>query len=213
VPRMRLLHELREGWGEFVSRTWLWTIVASFGLFQLTLFPTMLVLGPLVAKTHLGGAGAWGAILASQAAGSVVGGLAALRYRPRRPLFSCCLLTLPIAAFLAMLGLAASTVALCAVGFAASAGLTTCDIVWFTTFQRLIPDQLVSRLSSFDWFGSVVLNPLGYALVGPLAGLIGVAHTLFLAAALNGAVTIMVALTPSIRGLRIETPTAVTEAT
>jgi hypothetical protein len=206
VPRTRMLHELREGWGEFVSRTWLWTIVAGFGFFQLTLFPAMLVLGPVVAKTHLGGAGAWGAILASQAAGSVVGGLAALRFRPRRPLLAATLLTLPIAGFLAMLGLATSTVLLCAVGFVASLGLTTCDIVWFTTFQRQIPDHLVSRLSSFDWFGSVALNPLGYALVGPLAALIGVAHTLYLAAALNVAVTVTIALTPSIRGMRDDAP-------
>jgi MFS family permease len=204
TPRTRLLHELREGWGEFVARTWLWTIVASFGLFQLTLFPAMLVLGPVVAKTHLGGAGAWGAILASQAVGSVVGGLAALRVRPRRPLLVATLLTLPIAGFLAILGLAASTILLCTTGFVASVGITTCDIIWFTTFQREIPEHLVSRLSSFDWFGSVALNPLGYALVGPLANLIGVARTLDLAAALNAAVTLTIALIPSVRGLRAD---------
>src|SRR3954465_10004513 len=84
--RARMLHELREGWTEFASRTWLWTMVASFGLFQLTLFPALLVLGPTVAKSHLGGAGAWGLILAFQGVGSVVGGLVALRLRPRRPL-------------------------------------------------------------------------------------------------------------------------------
>src|SRR5262249_14047192 len=53
--RTHIFHELREGWAEFTSRTWLWTMVASFGLFQLTLFPALLVLGPSVAKAHLGG--------------------------------------------------------------------------------------------------------------------------------------------------------------
>jgi hypothetical protein len=47
-----------------------------------------------------------------------------------------------------------------------------------------------------------VFNPLGYALVGPLAGVIGVAETLYLAALVNGAVSVLVALMPSIRSLR-----------
>ena len=71
----------------------------------------------------------------------------------------------------------------------------------FSTFQLEIPDHLMSRLSSFDWFGSVVLNPLGYALVGPLANVLGVSTTLYLAAALNAVVSVGVAATPAIRKL------------
>ncbi len=199
--RTRILHELREGWGEFCARTWCWVMVASFGFFQLTLFPAMLVLGPVVAKTELGGAGAWGAILACQSVGAVIGGVFALRLRPARPLLAATLLMMPTAGFIAMLGAAAPTVVLCVVGFAASVGITCGDIIWITTFQQNIPDHLMSRLSSFDWFGSIALNPIGYILVGPLSGRIGVPETLYLAAALNAAVTFVVAATPSIRGL------------
>jgi predicted MFS family arabinose efflux permease len=200
-PRTRMLHELREGWSEFVSRTWLWLMVASFGVFQLALFPALLVLGPVVAKTELGGAGAWGAILAFQGAGSLFGGLLALRLHPRRPLVAATLLCLPIALVLALLGAAAPVSVLCVAGFVAAVGLTSGDIIWFTTFQRQIPDHLMSRLSSFDWFGSVALNPLGYALIGPLANALGVSTTLYLAAAVNAGITILVALAPSVRGL------------
>jgi MFS family permease len=200
-PRTRMLHELREGWSEFASRTWLWTMVASFGLFQLTLFPALLVLGPTVAKAHLGGAGAWGVILAFQGGGSVVGGLVALRLQPRRPLVAATLLCVPIALVLALLGAAAPVPLLCAAGFVAAVGLTCGDILWFTTFQLQIPDHLISRLSSFDWFGSVALNPLGYALVGPLASVLGVATTLYLAAALNLVVSLGVASSPAVRRL------------
>lgn len=200
-PRTRMLHELREGWSEFVSRTWLLTMVASFGLFQLTLFPALLVLGPTVAKTRLGGAGAWAAILVFQAAGSLVGGLLALRLHPRRPLVAATTLCIPIALVLALLGAAAPVAVLCVAGFLSSVGLTSGDIIWFTTFQKQVPDHLMSRLSSFDWFGSVALNPLGYALIGPLANGLGVAATLYLAAALNLAVSMLVALSPAVRGL------------
>jgi hypothetical protein len=202
-----MLHELREGWTEFASRTWLWTMVASFGLFQLTLFPALLVLGPTVAKSHLGGAGAWGVILAFQGVGSIFGGLVALRLHPRRPLVAATLLCLPIALMLALLGAAAPVPVLCMAGLLASVGLTCGDIIWFTTFQLEVPDHLMSRLSSFDWFGSVVLNPLGYALVGPLANVLGVATTLYLAAVLNAVVSVTVAATPAIRRLE-RTPRA-----
>jgi len=197
-----LLADLLNGWREFVSRTWVWVMVASFGFFQLTLFPAELVLGPVVAKSHLGGAGAWGAILAFQAAGSVVGGVLALRLRPTRPLLVSTLMTLPTAGFLALLGAAAPVWLLSAVALIAGVGLTCSDIFWFTTFQQLVPEHLLSRLSSFDWFGSVALNPIGYALVGPLAGGIGVPATLYTAASVNAAVEVVVCLTPSIRGTR-----------
>jgi MFS family permease len=200
-PRTRMLHELREGWSEFASRTWLWTIVGSFGLFQLTLFPALLVLGPVVAKAHLGGAGPWGIILAFQGAGSILGGLIALRLHPRRPLVAATLLCVPIALMLALLGAAAPVPILCIAGFLGSVGLTCGDIIWFTTFQLQVPDHLMSRLSSFDWFGSIALNPLGYALIGPLANTLGVAATLYLAAALNGVISVAVALTPAIQRL------------
>jgi hypothetical protein len=64
-----------------------------------------------------------------------------------------------------------------------------------------VPEHLLSRLSSFDWLGSVALNPIGYALVGPLAGRIGVAETIYCAATLNAAVSLTVAMLPAIRGL------------
>jgi MFS family permease len=201
AARTRMLHELREGWAEFVGRTWLWTMVASFGLFQLTMFPALLVLGPSVAKSHLGGAGAWGLILAFQGVGSIFGGLSALRFQPRRPLVVATLLCVPVALLLALLGAAAPVPVLCAAGLFASWGLTCGDIIWFTTFQLHVPDQLMSRLSSFDWFGSVALNPLGYALVGPLSNVLGIATTLYVAAALNAVISVTVAATPAIRGL------------
>lgn len=200
--RRPLLRELHEGWREFIAREWVWTMVASFSLFQLTLFPAMLVLGPVVAKTELGGAGAWGAILACQAVGAVIGGLVALRLRPSRPLVTACLLTIPTAIFLAMLGLAPSVWVLCLVGLLAGVGLTCTDILWFVTFQQRIPEHLLSRLSSFDWLGSIALNPIGYALVGPLSGAIGVPATLYGAAAVNAAVSLVVAASPSVRGIR-----------
>ena len=90
-----IVGDLRDGWHEFVERSWVVAMVVSFGLFQLTYFPALLVLGPLVAKEELGGAGAWGAVLAIESAGAVVGAIFALRVKFDRPLVACQLLVLP----------------------------------------------------------------------------------------------------------------------
>jgi hypothetical protein len=46
VRGVGIVADLRDGWREFVSRSWVWAMVAGFGVFQLTLFPALLVLGP-----------------------------------------------------------------------------------------------------------------------------------------------------------------------
>jgi len=196
-----VLADLRAGWREFTSRTWVWTIVAYFGLYQLTLFPALLVLGPFVAKEELGGAGAWGAILAVQAVGAVAGGVIALRVSFERPLVADTLLAAPMAAILLLLAVPAPVVLIAAVGFVTSACLTVGDAVWFSTLQRHIPEHAISRISSFDWLGSVALNPLGYVLVGPLSAEIGVSETLVLAGSLNLAAAAVLLAVPSVRAL------------
>lgn len=102
---------------------------------------------------------------------------------------------------LALLGAVAPVPLLCIAGFISSVGLTSGDIIGFSTFQLEVPDHLMSRLSSFDWFGSVALNPLGYALVGPLANVLGFPTTLYLSAAVNAFVSLAVASSPAVRGL------------
>jgi len=180
-----VLADLREGWKEFTSRTWVWTIVGYFGLYQLTLFPALLVLGPFVAKEQLGGAGAWGTILAIEAIGSVIGGVVALRVRFSRPLVALTLLAMPEALILLLLAVPAPVPVIAATAFVAAVCLTMGNVLWFSTLQRHIPEHAISRISSFDWLGSVVFNPIGYVLVGPLSGLIGVPQTLVLAGSLN----------------------------
>jgi MFS family permease len=202
VAGASVLGDLRDGWQEFTSRTWVWVMVVSFGLFQMTLFPALVVLGPYVAKTELGGASAWGTILAFQAVGAIIGGLVALRVRPGRPLVASALLAVPMAGMLALLGGAAPVWVIAAAGLVAAACLTTTDVFLTTTLQQKVPAHAISRISSFDWFGSVALNPVGYALIGPLSGSIGVSTTLYLAAVLNAAVAIGIALVPSVRAVR-----------
>lgn len=201
IASASILGDLRDGWREFVERSWAVAMVVSFGLFQLSYFPALLVLGPLVAKEQLGGAGAWGTILAIESLGAVVGGLFALRLRFSRPLVASQLSVLPAGLLLAALAVPLPLIWLAVVSFANGIGFAVGNVLWMTALQRNVPGHALSRISSFDWLGSVALNPVGYALIGPVAVAIGTPETLIIAAVLIVAVLVIVVLLPSVRAI------------
>ena len=212
VASASILADLRGGWREFVSRRWVVAIVASFGLFQLTYFPALLVLGPIVAKDHLGGAAAWGTILAIESLGAVVGGVFALRLRVKRPLVVCQLVVVPSGLLLAALSVPLPLVAIAALSFVVGIGFALGSTLYTTAFQRNIPEHALSRISSYDWFGSVALNPIGYALIGPIALTLGASQTLAVAGVLNILVCLSVVLVPSVRHISMDGSPAIAAA-
>jgi MFS family permease len=201
IASASILADLRDGWREFVERPWAVAMVASFGLFQLTFFPALLVLGPLVAKQELGGAGPWGALLAVESFGAVVGGMFALRLRFRRPLVASQLMVVPSGLLLASLAVPLPLIGLAVVSFAVGIGFALGNTLWMTALQRNVPEHALSRISSFDWLGSVALNPIGYALIGPIAAAFGTPETLAVAGILNITVCLSVVLVPSVRAI------------
>ncbi len=180
VEQSRFLHELREGWREFTSRTWLWSTVVIFGLgnFFFMFWP---VLGPTYAKEDLGGAGHWAVILAVNGIGAVLGGVFALRYRPRLPLVACVIWPTLFCGQLVALALGASTWVLAAASFFAGAAIAIHVALWFTIFQREVPEHAQSRVSSYDTLGSFVLTPLGFVAAGFVGGAIGLPSAAWLA--------------------------------
>jgi Transmembrane secretion effector len=204
-----IIGDLHDGWREFITRPWAVAMVASFGLFQLSYFPALLVLGPLVAKTQLGGPGAWGLILAVESAGAVIGGLFAMRLRFTRILVASELFVLPAGLLLAALAVPLPVPAIAAVAFVTGIGFAIGDTLWVTALQRNVPAHALSRISSFDWLGSVALNPLGYALIGPIAVAVGAPEALAVAAVLNMATCVGVVLLPSVRAVRAQATDAV----
>jgi len=169
--------QLREGWREFWSRSWLWAIVIQ-SAFVNALFASVFVLGPLIAKQSLGGASSWGAILAAEGAGAVVGGIVMLRVHPRRPLLIANLSALVFALPLFFLATRSAVALIALAAFLAGGFIAVFSVQWTTTMQREIPAHVLSRVSAYDWFGSLVFLPLGMALVGPVASRIGITTTL-----------------------------------
>ena len=163
--RSSFVADLREGWVAFRSRRWVWTFVLYFAIVNL-LWGAWGALGPVVADRDLGGAAAWGTVLAAMGVGALAGSLLATRVKPRRPLVFVALtdglFALPLA-FLA----AAPPVPLIACGALLSgAGMALAISVWESTLQRHIPGESLSRVSSYDWFGSLAFYPLGTRSLG-----------------------------------------------
>jgi hypothetical protein len=174
------LRDLRDGWTEFSSRTWVWVIVVCAAVGN-GLSGTFFVLGAAISKADLGGPGAWALILASFSVGGLVGGLAVMRIKPRRPLLAACIAVVPWSFPPAMLALGSPLLAIAAVSFVSGAGLMFFNSLWETTLQRHVPDQALSRVSAYDWFGSLLMQPLGFALVGPAVILFGQTRWLWIA--------------------------------
>ncbi len=199
------LHELRAGWREFTARTWLWSTVLIFGLGNV-FFMFLQVLGPAVAKERLGGAGAWAAILTAGGVGAISGGLAAMRHHPRKPLVACILWPLAILPEFVALAAGAPTWAIAVGAFCGGFGLAMHVALWFTVFQREVPERAQSRVAAYDAFGSFVLSPLGAAIAGPLAVAVGTSQALWLAAAaiLTGNLTML--LIPAVWKIQARAP-------
>jgi MFS family permease len=197
--------DLVHGFREVRSRTWLWSGLLVFCVGNTAIAATY-VLGPTVAKTELGGAAAWGLILAGGAVGATVGSVLALRVRPARPLLVSfpviCLVALQMLAFVPPLPVGA--IMLAAAG--AFGAISLANVLWETTVQEQVPREAISRVIAYDWLVSLVCMPLGYVLAGPVSAAIGIGATFAGCAALVVGANLAILLVPGVRSVRRGAP-------
>ena len=186
APRRRaFLADLAEGWRAVRARRWLWASLLSFGIGNMA-WGAQGVLGPIVAEQELGGAAAWGIIATAGGIGGAVGGVVALRWRPSRPLVASHLVTMAMAGYVLLFALSVPTAVIALGSFAAFVSIIVANTLWETVLQSEIPQDVLSRVSSYDWAISLVFMPIGFALWGPISDLVGV-DTALVAAALVSA--------------------------
>lgn len=202
----RMLHELREGWREFISRRWLWAVVVEFSFLVAIFTGADGVLGPVIADARLGGARSWGIVLAAQSAGAVVGGLVMIRFRPARLLLTASLGVVPMAGLLFALAVPLAVPLVAAAAFAAGACIELFGVNWATAMQQEIPPGMLSRVSSYDALGSWALAPVGIVVAGPLAVTLGTPVVLVAGGVLVIVLTGAVLCVPEVRDLRRRQP-------
>ena len=188
--------DLREGWGEFGRHRWLGLIAVQFGLLNLLAFPSFLLLGAAVFGARPDGLRAWGLVISACGAGGVGGGLMMLRWSPGRPLVVVEAAVVLTALPLALLALGAPGAAVVSGGVAMGLGLAALNILIGTAIQDSVPDALLSRVSSVIGLAARGLTPVGFALCGPVAQLVGVRP------ALGGGALVVVASAVAMLGAR-----------
>ena len=187
TEREPFLRELRAGWREVRSRRWIWLTIGSSAIF-LTLYVAPLeVVGPIVAKSRLGGATAWGLINMSFAVGMTAGGLVAMSRRLASPMrVSGALFTITAVSPL-MLAIPAPMLVIMLSFLIEGAAVGLFITTYETAIQREVPPEALSRVSAWDWMGSLAGMPIGLALAGSVIGAFGARATL-VGMAITGAI-------------------------
>lgn len=199
--RQSFVADVAHGLRVIRERSWLIAAFMSFGVGNIAI-AAYFVLGPLVVKQELGGAGDWGLIMTGSAVGGILGGIVALRLRPGRPLrVSFPIVSVASLQLLFLIKPYELPLQILAAVLAVSS-IVLANAIWDTVLQQHVPREAISRVSSVDWAISLVLMPIGYAIAGPLADVIGIDAALAIFAALGIIPNLAILLVPSVRHLR-----------
>jgi MFS family permease len=203
--RSTIFADLRVGWSAFISRTWLWVVVAGFCVLNAAWSGSLFVLGPVIADDTIGRQ-AWGFVLAADTVGMILGAIVAMRIRLHRLLLfgvvCTAFETLPVLS----LGLYPHLGLLLAAAFVAGLAIEQFAVAWETTMQEHIPADKLARVYSYDMVGSFLAIPIGQAAVGPIADAVGVERTMIGAAVLMLIAVVGMLSSRDVRHLRHELP-------
>ncbi|WP_459723127.1 MFS transporter [Actinophytocola sp. KF-1] len=201
TAKVSLRRGLGQGWHEFRSRGWLWgTIVVWMWGGLLCRGPSQTLGASFIVADR--GATAYGVVMAIYGAGNAMGGFAALRHRPARPLVAgaVAVTTFAMSPLVVLCDLPTPWIAL---GFFVhGAGATFWLVLWHSTIQTHVPRAALSRVHSFDVAGSRVATPIGRALAGPASELMGLRPVLAVAVAAAVAVPAALLSLPALRAVR-----------
>jgi MFS family permease len=196
-----VIADIREGFGYVRSQVWLWGTFLAATLGYLIFWGPSEVLLPFIVKEDMGGSASdLGFVLALGGIGAMFAAVVmGNRDVPRRHITFMygvwTISTLAVAGY----GLATFPWQLMVASFVFNALEGAGAIVWATTKGRLVPQRLLGRVSSFDWFISIGLVPVSFALTGPVANVFGARATLVGAGVLGGLVTLGFLFLPGMR--------------
>jgi len=204
-----MLGDLRIGWAEFSSRKWFRTLVVGASFFNL-LYGAYAVIGPVASLRLYSGATMWATASSAAGFGAIAGGLVVTALRSRREWRLAAAVPLiglyALAPLLIALHLDIAAVAVAAA--LGGAGLTSFGAIWMTVVQQQVPEHLLSRVISYDYFGSLVALPIGLAVSGALIGVVGVKPLLWAVAAVQILAIGVLALSPSVQAVGRRTASA-----
>jgi MFS family permease len=199
--RTSLFRELRDGWSAFRSLNWVVVIVSAFFGANFILAGVWLVLGPSIARETIGEA-AWGVVLSARAVGLLIMGLVMYKLTITRllPVGQACAVLAAVPFIL--LGFDLPAIWLIGAAFVAGLGVAVEGIAWETSLQEHAAPEVLSRVGSYDQFGSWISVPLGQLAIIPIAAAFGDRHVAIIGGVIFGALTLVPLAFPSVRNLR-----------
>lgn len=196
------IRDLIDGWQVFISYRWIVAVVLAFSLVIMVMRGAEEVLGPVLANERYGGPTGWSLVLGAMAVGFLLGAVLASKIRVERPIAFGMAVCFTLPAWLITLALAAPLPIVMGAAFVWGMSMETTVVLWFTALQRNVPAESLSRVSSYDAFGSLMFGPLGLALAGPLLVFIPISEAFFIAALVAAAAIAASLLVPSVWRLR-----------
>ena len=201
APSESVLAALKEGFWFVRHHVWLWgTFLAATFAYLLFMGPTEVLLPFVVRNLMHGSALNLGFVFASGGVGAIGAAVIVGRHGlPRRHMSFIYIAWTASTMCVAGYGLARCPWQAMVASFAFNLFETAGTVVWLTTKQRYVPRALLGRVSSFDWFISISLVPVSFALTGPVAAVFGVRATLVGAGVLGSAITLAFLFLPGMR--------------
>lgn len=200
--RTGVITDLKVGWGFFSTTPWLWIIVLSFGLLNALHSGGLNTLGPVLAKESSIGEEGWGLIGSATALGLLTTSLIFTRVRIERPLFwgmiGCTAFGVPML----VLGTTHELWIILVSAFIAGAGIEVFGLGWDLSMQEHVPEEMLSRVYSYDMLGSFIAIPVGQLAFGPLGLAFGVQKMILIAGIAYSSIALLTLASKSVRGLR-----------
>jgi MFS family permease len=195
------VEQLRGGWREVRSRTWVWTGLIALAAYHVIVLPAVFVLGPILSERELNGASSWAIIVAGFGVGSVIGQVLIYRLPFRRPMRASMIGFVIASSQAAIIGSGLPVAAIAALEALTGVAVSIAFTLWETSLQQHIPSRALSRVSSYDFTASAGLMPIGLALAGPISDSIGLHTTLRLMSLVGIASALACLAVPAVREL------------
>ena len=202
------LQEVKEGFSFVKSQVWLWATLCAAGLSLFFFWGPLEVLVPFIVKNQLDGdAGDLGLVFAFGGVGAIAASFAVAQIGlPRRHILFMYINWLIAVGATVGFAFASNIWQAMAVSFIGGASAAAGLVVWGTMLHRLVPAELLGRVTSFDWTLSIGLVPISFAITGPIAESIGADTTLLWAGILGAIATAAFMFVPGIYDTEKEGP-------
>ena len=197
-----MLKDLKLGWLEFSSRSWVVAMVITFAAINACFESMVQVLGPLAFNKGDAGPKHWSYNLAALTVGMMVGGIVALKVKFPRPLAISMALIATSALWDFAIALELPIIFPILAALLSGFAIEIFMVNWNTSMQKHIPEESFSRVTSYDAFGSFGIAPLGIVIAGPIAAAIGVSNALWWTGGITCVAALLSLLVKSVRELR-----------